>query len=118
LKRSLAVLALTCTATAPAVAVPALGASAAKTHTATVKVEDDMFVKDKLTVARGTRVVWKWTHGTQPHNVTVDSGPSSFHSKTQSKGSFARTLTKPGTYRIVCTIHEAIGMTMTLVVKR
>ncbi len=61
-----------------------------------------------MTVKKGTKVTWKWT-GKLPHNVTVISGPKKFHSATQTKGSFAQTLTKPGTYKIVCTIHQALG---------
>ena len=33
------------------------------------------------------------------------------------KGSYAQVLTKPGTYQLVCTIHTAEGMKMTIVVK-
>jgi plastocyanin len=46
--------------------------------------------------------------------VTVTRGPVKFASKTQIKGTFSRTLTKKGTYYIVCTIHKALGQKMTL----
>jgi plastocyanin len=108
LKKTLTVLALVATTGVTAIAVPALAASSAK-----VKVADDMFVKSKLTVKKGTKVTWNWT-GAQPHNVTVTSGPAKFHSKTQTKGTFSETLKKPGTYKIVCTIHQSLGMVMTI----
>jgi plastocyanin len=110
LRKKLIALALALTTGAAAFAIPALAA------TKTVKVEDDMFVAKKLTVAKGTKVTWKWS-GVQPHNVTVTKGPAKFHSKTQTKGSFSETLKKPGTYQIVCTIHVGVGMKMTVVVK-
>jgi plastocyanin len=94
-----------------AVAVPAFAA------TRTVKVGDFYFVKKgsppTVTVKRGTVVKWVWA-GKTAHNVTVTRGPVKFASKTQIKGTFSRTLTKKGTYYIVCTIHKALGQKMTL----
>jgi plastocyanin len=98
---------------AGALAVPALAA------TKSVKVGDNYFVKNgtkpTVTIRKGTTVKWRWT-GTAPHNVTVTKGPVKFHSKTQTKGSFAKKLTKRGTYTVVCTIHLP-DMKMTLKVK-
>lgn len=93
-------------------AVLAVSAFAA---TKTVSVKDDVFAPKTLTVSKGTTVKWVW-HGKQPHNVTVTSGPVKFHSKTQTSGSFSKKLTKPGTYKLVCTIH-APGMAMTIKVR-
>jgi plastocyanin len=94
---------------AGALAIPAFAA------TKTVAVKDNKFVANKITVKRGTTVKWVW-RGQAPHNVKVTKGPAKFGSKTQVKGSFARKLTKKGTYSIVCTIH-APGMKMTITVK-
>jgi plastocyanin len=91
-----------------AFAIPAFGA------TKSVKIGDNFFSPKSVSVKRGTKVVWKWT-GHAPHNVTVTSGPKRFHSKTQSRGSFSAIPHTKGTYRIVCTIHA--GMTMTLKVR-
>jgi len=93
---------------AGAVAIPAFAA------TRTVKLGDNFFKPRSVSVKRGTKVVFKWT-GSAPHNVTVTSGPKKFHSKTQTKGSYKVTPHTKGTYRIVCTIHA--GMTMTLKVR-
>jgi plastocyanin len=96
-----------------ALAVPAANAGATKT----VKVLDFKFTPKTLTVKKGTKVTWKWGGNVQ-HNVTVTQGPRKFASKTITKGSFAQTLTKPGTYHIVCTLHTSIGMVMTLKVTK
>jgi plastocyanin len=90
---------------AAAFAIPAFGA------TKTIKLGDNFFSPKTVSVKRGTAVVWKWT-GSAPHNVTVTSGPKKFHSKTQNKGTFKAIPHTPGTYKIVCTIHAGMAMTL------
>jgi plastocyanin len=95
---------------AAAIAVPALAASATKK----VRVGPQFSFSPKtLTIKKGTKVSWKWAGGL-PHNVTVTSGPAKFHSKTQTSGSYSHLFTKKGTYKLVCTIHKALGMKMTV----
>jgi plastocyanin len=91
-----------------ALAVPALAA------TKSIALRDTFFSPKSVTVKKGTTVKWVW-RGRLPHNVTVRKGPVKFHSSTKTKGSFSKKLTKRGTYRIVCTIHP--GMNLTLKVK-
>jgi plastocyanin len=99
-----------------AVAVPVLvgGAAVAEgpapraARTVNVTVGDDFYRPARLSVAPRTRVRWVW-RGRDIHNVTVSSGPRRFSSRTQVRGTFARTLRARGTYRIVCTVH---GQTM------
>jgi plastocyanin len=91
-----------------ALAVPALAA------TKSIALRDTFFSPKSVTVKKGTTVKWVW-RGRLPHNVTVRKGPAKFHSSTKTKGSFSKKLTKRGTYRIVCTIHP--GMNLTLKVK-
>jgi plastocyanin len=94
-----------------ALVVPALGAGSG------ASLRDNFFVPKRLVVNRGTTVTWRW-RGDNEHNVTVRRGPVRFHSSTKSAGTFGRRLTKPGTYRIVCTIHEfSDNMRMTVVVR-
>jgi plastocyanin len=93
-------------AAAAAVAIPALGAS--KT---TIKLGDNFFQPESKTVKKGTTVVWDWT-GTAPHNVTVVSGPQKFRSTVQTSGTYAHRMTKAGTYKIVCTIHPGMDLTL------
>jgi plastocyanin len=108
--KRLVVLALTAVLLA---AVPALAATKA------IKIGDNYFVKKgtqpKITVKRNTTVKWTWPGTGVPHNVTVTKGPVTFRSATKTKGSYAKRVTKKGTYFISCTIHS--GMNMTLKVK-
>jgi plastocyanin len=106
MKRTFALLAAL--ALVGALAVPALGA------TKSIALRDTFFSPKSVTVKKGTTVKWVW-RGRLPHNVTVKKGPVKFHSSTKTKGSFSKKLTKRGTYRIVCTIHP--GMNLTLKVK-
>jgi plastocyanin len=93
-----------------AIAVPALGLSATKK----VRVGPQFSFSPKtLTIRKGTKVTWNWTGGL-PHNVTVNTGPVKFHSRTQMRGSYSHLFTRKGTYRLVCTIHKSLGMKMTI----
>jgi plastocyanin len=82
-------------------------------RTVNVTVGDDFYRPARLAVAPRTRVRWVW-RGRDIHNVTVTSGPRRFRSRTQVRGTFARTLRARGTYRIVCTVH---GQTMRIRVR-
>jgi plastocyanin len=87
---------------------------------ATVSVRDNFFSPKSRTVARGTKVTWRW-RGSSDHNVKfrkVPSGASKRGSSTQSSGRFSRSLTKKGTYKYVCTIHlSSDGMRGTITVR-
>jgi plastocyanin len=65
-----------------------------------------------LSIKKGDTVKWSWS-GSVPHNV---SGPG-FRSKTATRVTFSRKFTKAGTFKVVCTIHQALGQRMTVVVK-
>ena len=94
-----------------------LGASAGARGSLTVKLDDDFFAPKSATVAAGTKVKFKWV-GEDQHSVAKRSGPgSSFDSGlTDERGvNFEKTFKKSGTYRLICTIHDE--MTMTLKVK-
>lgn len=51
--------------------------------------------------AGAAEVVWNW--GSNPHNVTFNSGPP--HSETQTSGSFSRSFSEAGEFTHICTIH-------------
>jgi plastocyanin len=70
------------------------------------------FTASHLTIHKGDTVRWRW-RGTVPHNVT---GPG-FHSKTASRLTFSHRFTKAGRYRVVCTIHSALGQRMVITVR-
>ena len=98
-----------------AVAVAVTAASAVPTGAATrVRVDDDVFRPSSVTVKKGERVKWRFV-GDSPHNVVVTNGPKKFRSGTMRSGTFKKKMRKKGTYKIVCTIHP--GMDMTLRVK-
>jgi plastocyanin len=111
--RSAAVLAL---AGAALVAAPA---TAAAPKPKTVKIADNYYLPAKLKVKKRTRVVWRWPSvAGDVHDVKLKSAPKGvkkFHSQPASAGyTFKRRLDKPGRYRIVCTLHEEMKMTITV----
>ena len=86
-----------------------------------VAIADNYYAPAKLTVRPGTRVTWRWPdEAGDVHDVKLKSGPKGvtrFQSEPASSAfSFRRTLRKAGSYRIVCTLHE--DMTMTVTVRR
>ncbi len=91
------------------IVVGAVFAAQALAATKSVKVGDNYFVRDSGTptvnAKKGDKVRWNFV-GRAPHNVTVRSGPVKFRSGTKMKGAtYTRTMSKKGTYRILCTIH-------------
>ena len=99
-------------------ATPALGAAKK-----TVGVGDNYYTPKSLTVSKGTTVTWKWPGYDQAgdvHDVKLKSGPKGvkkFQSEAASTDySFKRKLTVAGTYKLVCTLHHE--MTMTIKVRK
>ena len=84
--------------------LPAIAATT-KPATRRVTVADRGYTPKKLTVSKGTKVTWAFA-GSRGHNVTVDTGPTSFASPTKSSGTFTKTLKKPGSYVLYCSIHN------------
>jgi plastocyanin len=107
-------------AAAPAVA----GAPQAtrKPQKRTVEVADNYYSPKKLTVNLRSRITWKWTEASADvHDVKLTSAPKGFKKFQTEPGSagfvYSKTLTKPGTYRFICTFHEEDNMRMTVVVR-
>ncbi len=95
-------------------AAPALGGSGVTAaDTKNVSVNDDLFSPRAVTVAQGDKVVWRWK-GSADHNVRFRKVPAGAKrpkgSTTKASGRFARTFSRKGTFRYVCTIHEDVGM--------
>ena len=97
-------------------AAPAVAATGAKK---TIKVEDNIYAPKTITVSKGTTVTWKWPGFDQAgdvHDVELKSGPKGvkkFHSDAAATDySFKRKLTVPGSYKIICTLHEEMRMTI------
>lgn len=69
------------------------------------------FTVAALTIKKGDTVRWSWS-GSVPHNVKG----SGFNSKTASKLTFSRKFSKAGRFPVVCTLHQALGQKMVVVV--
>jgi len=101
-------------AVAARVAAPA---TAAAPKPRKVTLADNYFLPAKMKVAKGTKITWKWgPEAYDVHDVKLKSAPKGvkkFHSSPGTAGfSFKRTLTKPGVYKFVCTLHEEMKMTI------
>jgi plastocyanin len=85
----------------------------------TIKVEDNIYAPKTITVSKGTTVTWKWPGFEQAgdvHDVSLQAGPKGVK-KIRSDAaatdySFKRKLSVPGTYKIVCTLHHEMHMTI------
>ena len=100
-------------------ALVAAPATAAAPKPKTVKIADNYYLPAKATVKPRTRVVWRWpAEAGDVHDVKLKSAPKGvrkFHSEPASAGyTFKRTLEKVGRYKIVCTLHEEMTMTVTV----
>jgi len=104
-----------CTAVAPAQA-------GKKPVKKVVEVGDYYFSPEKLTVKKDTYVIWRWpSGGGDSHDVVLKKGPKGvkrFRSDIfVADEKYRKKLTVPGTYRIICSLHEE-QMQQTIVVKR
>ena len=97
-------------------AAPAPVLAAAKK---TIKLGDNYYSAKSLTVSRGTTVTWQWPgfdEAGDVHDVKLKSGPKGvkkFQSEAASTDySFKRKLTVAGTYKLVCTLHHEMKMTI------
>jgi plastocyanin len=108
-------------AAAPAAAgVPESGAR--KPQKRTVEVADNFYSPKKLTVNLKSRITWNWTdEAADVHDLKLISAPKGFKKFQTEPGSagftYPKTLTKPGTYKFICTFHEEDNMRMTVVVR-
>ena len=95
-------------------AAPAYGAAKK-----TVSLGDNYFTPQTVTVKRGTTITWRWPGFEQAgdvHDVGLISGPKGvkkFRSEAASTDySFKRKLTAPGTYKLGCSLHHEMRMTV------
>ena len=108
-------------AVAASVVTAALPAQAGTAPRKVVRIYDNFYAPDKLTVKRDTVVVWKWPNDSgDVHDVKLKQRPKGakrFWSAPAAVGyTFKRKLTVPGKYHIICTLHEE--MVMDIVVRR
>lgn len=96
------------------VAFPGFGGIAQPAPTVTVKVGDFFFKPGNKTVRRGTKVRFEWV-GNSRHNVVKTRGPDGpIRSRTTSRRdvNFVKRFTKRGTYRLICTLHPWMRMSL------
>ena len=98
-------LALGVTGVLAVAAVPAFAA------TKTVKVDDNVFAPKSASVSKGSTIRFRWV-GDAPHNVVRSSGPSFKTIGIRRSGTVSRRLTRKGTYKLVCTIHPGMNLTL------
>jgi len=82
-----------------------------------VSVGDDYFGPTHVTVKAGTKIRWVWlADNWDSHDVKLVKAPRGvrrFHSASAATDyTFTRTLTKRGTYRFLCTLHQGMRMTI------
>ena len=87
-----------------------------------IEVVDNFYSPKKLTVNLKSRITWTWTdESADVHDVKLVSGPKGFKKFQTEPGSagftYSKTLTKPGTYMFLCTLHEEDNMRMTIIVR-
>jgi plastocyanin len=114
--RAKAIAGIAVAATAAAAALPAQAGETAKK---TVTINDNFFLPGEMKVNPDTVVVWKWpNYAGDVHDVKLQSKPKGakrFHSGPAAVGyKFKRTLTVPGKYHIICTLHEEMEMDITV----
>jgi plastocyanin len=83
----------------------------------TVKVADNFYSPKKLRVPPKSTIVWKWSRlNGDSHDVYLAKGPKGakrFQSAPAATDfSFKRKLRKVGRYRLICTFHENMAMTI------
>jgi plastocyanin len=85
----------------------------------TIHVADNFFAPKAVTVARNATVTWKWPgfeEAGDVHDVKLKTGPKGARKfaseQAASDYAFKRRLTVKGTYKIICTLHEEMKMTI------
>lgn len=122
MRRLVAIVLAGAAAVAAAPASAGVPDGARKPQKRTVDVVDNYYGPKKLTVNLKSRITWKWTdEAADVHDVKLTSAPKGFKKFQTEPGSagftYSKTLTKPGTYRFICTFHEEDNMRMTIVVR-
>jgi hypothetical protein len=67
-------------------------------------VGDFSYSAQRVVVRKGSLFRWRFA-GPSRHDVTLANGPIGFSSQSVSTGSFSFRFTKPGVYRLFCSLH-------------
>lgn len=88
--------------------IVAVVAPAAFAATTDVKVKDDFFKPDEVTIEKGDSVRWLW-RGEDEHNVALKKPGSNRvvrRSALKTDGKFVHQFGKVGTWRVLCEVHR------------
>jgi hypothetical protein len=69
-------------------------------------VGDYSFGAQRVSLRRGAKFTWRFRGGVE-HDVTLATGPAGFASPSMRAGSYTYRFTRPGTYRLFCSLHPA-----------
>jgi plastocyanin len=78
-------------------------------------VGDYTFGAQRISLRRGATFTWRFRGGVE-HDVTLANGPAGFASPSMRKGTYTYQFTRPGTYRLFCSLHPA-RMTQLVIVR-
>jgi plastocyanin len=78
-------------------------------------VGDFAYSAQRVVLRRGATFRWRFT-GPSRHDVTVANGPVAFSSQSRRNGTFSFRFTRPGVYRLFCSLHPT-QMTQVLTVR-
>jgi hypothetical protein len=82
-----------------------------------VDVRDTSFNRRNISIPEGATVRWRF-HDRIWHDVTLANGPEGFGSPLRKRGtSFKKRFTRPGLYRVYCSLHP-VDMTQAIRVRR
>jgi plastocyanin len=79
------------------------------------RVGDFSYSAPRVLLRRGATFRWRFA-GPSRHDVTLASGPVGFSSPSVATGSFSFRFTKPGVYRLYCSLHPT-AMTQVVTVR-
>jgi plastocyanin len=81
-------------------------AGAVRRNIRSTVVRDYAFGAQRVSLRRGTLFTWQFRGGVD-HDVTLASGPVGFASPSMRSGTFRYRFTRPGTYKLFCSLHPA-----------
>jgi plastocyanin len=67
-------------------------------------VGDFAYSAQRVVLRRGTTFRWRFA-GPSRHDVTLANGPVGFSSQSLASGTFSFRFTRPGVYRLFCSLH-------------
>jgi plastocyanin len=90
-----------------AVAITAILVPLAQAATSEVKLKDNFFKPDRVEIAKGDKVLWRWK-GSNLHNVAgkkPGTNNIAFASEFKTDGKYSHRFRKAGTWKILCENH-------------